>query len=308
MADNKILLVGLHGRPSLRNVYSKMNDGTLIIKRNLNNHTSYRRYKENNGVKFERILNPNFHGTDIIIRWGTQEVIPNDAANIVYNKSSALALVSNKFKSRQVMKEAGVNVPLNITNETPINQISFPVIARPFKHSKGKNFVTLPTHAAFLAHYRANKGGWYYSNFINKVKEFRVHAASGKILNMLEKPNPGGNQIAWNRAQNNEAFVSVKWEDYNINVAMQGLKACKALGCDFLGIDVILDKNNKAWVLEGNSSPTLNTSEYSSLRYAKYFQWLMRSAEKRKHWNFEDFKNADSFAWKDFQLNDKKNN
>lgn len=126
-----------------------------------------------------------------------------------------------------------------------------------------------------------------------------------KIINLLEKPNPGKNQIAWNRAQNNDAFVSVKWTDYNKNVAIEALKACEALGADFLGIDVLLDRNGKAWVLEGNSSPTLNTSEYSSERYAKYFQWLFRSAERREPWDFRKFSNAESFAWKNFQLEDK---
>ena len=125
-----------------------------------------------------------------------------------------------------------------------------------------------------------------------------------KCLNLLQKPNPGGNQIAWNRAQGNDAFVSVKWDDYPIAVVLEALKACKALGCDFLGVDVIVDRAGKAWVLEGNSSPTLNTSGYSSERYAKYFDWLMRSPERREHWDFTEFTKPSSFAWKNFQLED----
>lgn len=307
MSDIKtIILCGKDGRPSMKNVYSKMNKGELVVRRNVPGNVYYRHYRGNIVTRMDRLTNPSFKNTSIIIRWGTQEVLKENTGAVIYNKGTALALVSNKFESRKAMQKAGVNVPMNVTDTTADNLISYPVIARPFKHSKGKNFVTLPNRTLFLAHYRANRNGWYYSNFIDKVKEFRVHAASGKCLNLLEKPNPGAGQIAWNRAQGNDAFVSVKWEDYPIPVVLEGLKACKALGADFLGVDVILDKAGKAWVLEGNSSPTLNSSEYSCTRYSKYFQWLMRSPEHRAHWDFTEFKNPESFAWKNFQLDETK--
>lgn len=302
---NNLLIVGKHGRPSMKNVYSKMKSGKLLIRRTpFKGNIYYRLYENNNLNNMTRVNNYVLNSTDVIIRWGTQEQLAEDRKGIVYNKSSALALVSNKYKSRLAMAAAGVNVPLNITDATPNNSITYPVIARPHHHSKGKNFTILKNREQFLAHYRANRNGWYYSNFIDKVAEYRVHAASGKCLNLLQKPNPGGNQIAWNRAQGNDAFVSVKWDDYPIAVVLEALKACKALGCDFLGIDVIVDKAGKAWVLEGNSSPTLNTSEYSSERYAKYFDWLMRSPERREHWDFTEFTKPSSFAWKNFQLED----
>lgn len=302
----RIILTGKDGRPSMKNVYSKMTTGDLIVRRNIPGAVYYRHYTNNKITSLNKVVAPKFNDVSIIIRWGTQEVLNDIKDAVIYNKSKALALVSNKFESRKAMFAAGVNVPMNVDNNTAENLISYPVIARPFKHSKGKNFVTLPNRNSFLAHYQTNKNGWYYSNFIDKVKEFRVHTASGKCLNLLEKPNPGPGQIAWNRAQGNDAFVSVKWEDYPLPVVLEGLKACKALGADFLGVDVILDKQGKAWVLEGNSSPTLNSSEYSCTRYSKYFEWLMRSPEYREHWDFTQFKSAESFAWKNFQLEETK--
>lgn len=303
---NKVILCGRDGRPSMRGVYSKMTTGNLVVRRQPpRGNTYYRIYSDNSATNMVRSDNPDFRRVDVIIRWGTREELERTKGSIVYNKAEALALVSNKYKSRIAMQAAGVNVPLNITSETPERLISYPIIARPHHHSKGKSFVTLRNRTAFLQHYNANRTGWYYSNFIDKIREYRVHCAHGKILNFLEKPNPGPGQIAWNRAQGNEAFISVKWNEYNFNVAMEGLKACKALGADFLGIDVVLDRQGKAWVLEGNSSPTLNTSEYSSTRYAKYFQWLLASAERREHWDFSKYTDPQSFAWKDFQLEGK---
>lgn len=69
-----------------------------------------------------------------------------------------------------------------------------------------------------------------------------------------------------------------------------------------MGVDVLLDKDGVAWVLEVNTSPTLASSEYSMERYAMYFDWLFRSPEKRKPWDYKQFKKADSLAWKNYQL------
>ena len=300
-----IVLCARDGRPSMKNVYSKMSKGNLVVRRQINNSTYYRVYSGNNVTALSKINKPNFAETQVIIRWGTQEEIADAKGSIIYNKAKSLSLISNKYQSRLAMVKAGVHVPMNVTSATHEDLINYPVIARPFRHSKGKNFITLKNRAAFLQHYGIHHSGWYYSNFIDKVREYRVHAAHGKILNFLEKPNPGGGQIAWNRAQGNEPFVSVKWDQYDFGVALQALKACQALGADFLGVDVIVDRQGKAWVLEGNSAPTLNSSEYSCERYAKYFQWLFMSPERREHWDYNQFKDPQSFAWKNFQLEGK---
>ncbi len=94
------------------------------------------------------VNNPATYDSDVIIRWGTQEVL-DDKKGIVYNKSAALATVSHKYRSRKIMAEAGVSVPLDVTLDTPQNVISYPVIARPYKHSKGLNFVILKTRNEF---------------------------------------------------------------------------------------------------------------------------------------------------------------
>lgn len=297
-----IILTGRDGRPSMKNTYSKMKSGNLLVRRRLPKVTYYRLYKNNNSTQLEKVKTPDLSGVSVMIRWGSQEEINIPKGCVVYNNSKALRNVSNKSESRKIMAAAGVNVPLNVTNQTPKGDIVYPVIARPHHHSKGKNFVTLKTYQEFINHYNPNS--WYYSNFVDKVKEFRVHAFMGKCLNLLEKPNPGPGHIAWNRAQNHEAFTNVKWDDYNMNVVLEAFKACKALGADFSGVDVLLDANGKAWVLECNSSPTLNSSEYSCLRYAKAFDWLFRSNVRREHWDFTQFKKAKSLAWKDFQLDD----
>lgn len=129
-----------------------------------------------------------------------------------------------------------------------------------------------------------------------------------RILNYLEKPNPGGGQIAWNRALNGEAFTNVKWSDYNSAVCKVALEAIKALSLDFGGVDIILDREGKAYVLEVNTSPTLASSEYSMSRYAKYFDWLCKEPKRRKHFEIKDFKKASNYAWHDYHFEDREPN
>lgn len=75
-----------------------------------------------------------------------------------------------------------------------------------------------------------------------------------------------------------------------------------------MGVDVLLDKNGIAYVLEVNTSPTLSSSEYSMQRYAKYFDWLCKTNKRRPHWEFKEFKKASNYAWHDYHFDDREPN
>lgn len=305
----KIILLGKDGRPSMKGTYSKMqtNDSILLVKRTIrrNNVTYLRQYSNNNVTTLvKRPVSDltNIPTGSIIIRWGNRIQMQHEG-NIVYNKATAQELATNKYQARLKMDEEGVSIPKtsNNPNLTFFNSADYPIIARPYFHSKGKNFVILKTQNEVEAHKR-NHSNWYYSGYIPKTHEYRVHVGHSKILNYLEKPNPGNGNIAWNRAQNHEAFVNVGWDSYNLNVGIEAIKAVKALGLDFGGVDVIVDAQGTPYVLEVNTSPTLNSSEYSMERYSKYFDWLFKSETKMKHWDYTKFTKAKSLAWKNFQF------
>lgn len=306
---NKIILVGVHGRPSLKSTYSlmKTENSVLYVRRRINKTGKewFRKYSNRNASVFvkQKINVPNFNNS-IIIRWGNAIQI-NNSGSIIYNEARAITLASNKKRSREVFIENEISTPKLVTPYS--SDISFPIIARPSYHAKGKNFIVLNNANEFVNHYnRFESQGWYYSEFVDKVREFRIHCAHGKILNYLEKPNPKNGSIAWNRARNGgEAFENVRWSDYNMACGLEAIKATKALGLDFAGIDVMLDSEGRAYVLEANTSPTLNSSEYSMTRYSMYFDWLFRSNTKREHWDVSNFKKPESLAWKNFQLLDK---
>lgn len=305
----KIILLGKDGRPSMKGTYAKMQvaNTTLLVKRTIrrNNNTYLREYKNNNSNTFVKKnigLLQSIPDGSIIIRWGNR-IACKTTGNIVYNKCEAQELATNKYQARVRMDEEGVSIPKtsNNPNSTFFNSTDYPVIARPYFHSKGRNFLTLRTWNEVESHKRTHSN-WYYSGYIPKVHEYRVHVGHSKILNYLEKPNPGNGNIAWNRAQNHEAFTNIKWDAYNMNVGIEAIKAVKALGLDFGGVDVIVDAQGNVYILEVNTSPTLNSSEYSMERYSKYFDWLFRNEVKMKHWDYTQFTKAKSLAWKNFQF------
>lgn len=315
MVNNKlIILVGKDGRPSMKGVYSKMNnESELHVRRRLLNKQGivrkeyFRVYTNHNSNAFIKVPLQNEDFTNkIVVRWGNS--IQVDLNNsIVYNKAEAIQKASNKKLSREIFIAKGVNTPKLITNHNDINENDFPIIARPSRHSKGKNFITLDSVKDYINH-KNNHRDWYYSAFVNKVKEYRLHVAHGRILNYLEKPNPNNGNIAWNRAQNGEAFDNVKWNDYNSKVCIEAIKAVQALDLDFAGVDVMIDAIGNVYVLEVNTAATLASSEYSMQRYAKYFDWLCKTNDRREHFELKDFKKASNYAWHDYHFEDREPN
>lgn len=313
MIENKlVIVVGKDGRPSMKGVYSKMkNNSELWVRRKLSEIRQYWRVYTNHNVDdFEKInvnndlQNPTFKDK-ILVRWGNIiELAPFNC--IVYNKIENIKNATDKALARHLFINNNVSCPKFVDPATiKINQ--FPVIARPKTHAKGKNFVILKDRISFTQFYNENQD-WYYSEFIDKVAEFRLHAAHGRILNYLEKPNPNNGNIAWNRALNGEAFENVKWSDYNGDVCYTAIQAINALGLDFGGVDVMVDAKGKVYVLEVNTAATLASSEYSMERYAMYFDWLCKTNKRREHWPLEMFENASNYAWHKYHFEDRKPN
>jgi carbamoylphosphate synthase large subunit len=303
------ILVGRDGRPSMKKVFSQMkSENTTLKVRRIPPRTKkpyVRVYTGGNVDKFvKQAINELTLAGQKVIRWGNRIEVETGKDTIVYNQSKAIANATNKKLSREIFAKEKVRTPKAVTPENT-QDADYPIIARPSTHAKGKNFIILKDNKEFNAHYaQYSSQGWYYSAFVNKEREFRVHCAHGKILAIMEKVR-GGDKIAWNRAQTGEPFTRVAQKDYIFTVAFQALKATKALGLDFAGVDVMLiteKEKPQAYVLEVNTSPTLNSSDFVSSQYAKYFDWLNRADKRREHWDYTKFKAADSFAWKQDQL------
>jgi glutathione synthase/RimK-type ligase-like ATP-grasp enzyme len=305
MEKNKLILVGTHGKPSTREAYVQVEDGKMIHRRRFTSKKTgklvkyYRIY--NNGISdhYTKLKKNKLNLSDsVVLRWGTQEPVETNASSVIYNKISSLKLATDKSVSRHLLNSGGVRVPKIITPEN-IKEKHLPIICRPHIHSKGKNFIVLKTIEEFNLHYDPNQ--FYYSKFIDKDKEFRVHVAHGKVLRLLEKENPNNGNLAWNRAANQEAggFKLVNWNDSDpyFDVLLQAVQAVEILGLDCGGVDVMF-KDNKAYVLEVNTAPTLNSCPTTAKKWGLYWNWLFKSNTRRPHFDYTKWKKAKSFFWK----------
>lgn len=307
----KVILIGTHGKPSSREAFLNCNTGSLLQRRRFTSTKGklvhyYREYTQGNKESYNKLkpqLPLNMEDT-VSIRWGTQEPIITNGNSIIYNKLEGLRNATNKGLARVLMSQAGVRVPKIVTPDN-VKEKHLPIICRPMVHSKGKNFIILKTIEEFTNHY--NPQSFYYSRFIDKELEFRVHCGHGKVLRLMKKHNPGEGQIAWNRAVNKDApgFERVRWSESEpyIDVMRQALHAVEALELDMGGVDVMF-KNGKAYVLEVNTAPTLNSCPTTAKKWGRYWNWLLASDKRRPVFNWREWTKGKSFFIKNFQLDE----
>jgi glutathione synthase/RimK-type ligase-like ATP-grasp enzyme len=234
-------------------------------------------------------------GQDLVIPWGMQ----SDAATV--NKKPAMIKAQNKGKCRLILAEAGVSVPKTVIGEDEIDWVDYPAVIRPTKHHKGQHLFVVNNDAEFIDTVESKASladGWYISKLITKTKELRVHCAHGKVLFVHDK-HYTGEHVQANQNINNEAWSVVAWDSLDkacFNAMMEALKAMKAIGLDFGGVDVMLDGED-AYVCEINTAPT--QGEYGGMKYGMYFRWLEQGKD---HWDFTEFTKAKSLIFKNFQL------
>ncbi len=273
---NYILLHYSYGRESMKMVAERMTEPCMLLaKKNSSDWVIFEKGMEN----FQGItaIGGILEGNNSIINWGNH-IFSNDAyfsANI----PSAIALASDKARSRIFLQEVGVSVPVTVTWGNPQElQPNYPLIARTAQHHGGNNFYVLNDASEInnLVKEHPEIRGGYFSEVFEKDTEFRVHCAHGRILMVQEKPLVEG-ELRANQAVNHEKWTVLKWGEINPKIALESLKAIEALGLDYGAVDIMYNSaDNSCAICEVNTSPSINT-DYSSGKYAKYFSWLIRN-------------------------------
>ncbi len=90
----------------------------------------------------------------------------------------------------------------------------------------------------------------------------------------VAKKTPGNPaDIAWNVARGGR-FDNVHFNDWPLRVVRTAIEAFNLSSLDFGGVDVMVDKEGKAYVLEINSAPS-QTSPYRQECCAKMFDYML---------------------------------
>lgn len=232
-------------------------------------------------------------GVEYVFRWGCTSNVPENAK--VVNSAKAIHWCSNKRQGRLDMQAAGVNVPQTWASEafrleTTWSSRNVPLsdqfVARPAAHAQGRqlnvgNFDTLQVYP-----------GGYVSRLINKVAEYRVMVICNRVAWVAKKTPGNPEDVAWNVARGGR-FDNVRWGDWPMAAVKEALAAAKVSGADFCGVDVMMDAEGKAYVLEVNSAPS-QTSEYRQKCVAKCFDYIVGHGKD----HFPDINWSPRTSWK----------
>lgn len=188
------------------------------------------------------VLNPfntdqrDFMDSDLVINYGCNRKI--EAKRLV-NHQKPVATCIDKLKTLKIMDKAGVPVP-RYNTDVRIASTWKSVVARTDiegNQNKGIKYID-PAKERLPA-------APLYTEYFNHKKEFRVVQINAITIGMYEKK------------RNAKGEWDFEYCDYNYLTPIS--EACtvasKALGIDFVGFDVLVNKDNRFVILEANSAP-----------------------------------------------------
>lgn len=221
-------------------------------------------------------------GHDLVFRWGTASNLPHNVT--VVNDAKAIHWVADKATSRKLMADEGLSpktwLDIQDFNEDIHNHNwNGPLIVRPNVHAQGKNVHFCETYRTLdQVTEQYGEGCYYISEFIDKVAEYRVFVVSGRVACVARKTPADEKAIAWNVAQGGR-FDNVRWSEWPLEAIRVAVAAFNMSGLDFGGVDVMVDREGKAYVLEINSAPSL-TSPYRQECMAKCFDYIVENGKE----------------------------
>ncbi len=214
--------------------------------------------------------------TDWLIRWGCTSNVPTQR---VINKSEAIHRVNNKRGFRHILQEHELCPRTGFNNED-IPDHTFPMLLRPSHHAQGRNFYVCHTREEIevALNQRALLDGYYISEIINKIAEYRVFFVQSRVCCVAQKTPGNPEDIAWNVARGGR-FDNVLWDEWPLKAIRLSREAFLLSGLDFGGVDVMVDNDNNCYVIEINSASSL-TSPYRQECFAKCFDWIIDNDTK----------------------------
>lgn len=139
-------------------------------------------------------------------------------------------------------------------------------VVRPLRHSQGRGWRATTNPRDFTSNRE------YIQSLVQKKREYRAILCRGELLLLLRKTVAELNGLVpWNHTQGSR-FITVDPERANLRSTsiLEAVSRSQLVrNIDLVGIDIIQDENNNAFVLEFNSCPSL-TIEDNIQKVAEY--------------------------------------
>ena len=222
----------------------------------------------------------------MVIRWGTTSNVPIRGEDNIINTAEAIHRVGDKAGFRKILMDdwkenkVGVGLPLcpftwfqDEVGRPDVDQGHYPVVVRPRVHAQGKHVYLCDNPWRLVEAATICGEGWYASEYINKVSEYRVTFVQGRVAWVAKKTPGNPEDVAWNVARGGR-FDNVLWGEWPPKAVKFSREAFMLSGLDFGAVDVMIDAVGQPYVLEINSAPS-QTSPYRQECMAKCFDYLI---------------------------------
>lgn len=206
---------------------------------------------------------PEFNEDDVILRWGCTSIALTPQLTITLNKRVAISIANKKSLFRKILQEHVPEIVPKTWFDYLDPNITYPCVLRPATHAQGKFLYLCHNRDSIKALINTHpilNSIYYISEYIPKVAEYRVCFIQGLVAWVAHKIPKDPQAIAWNVAQGSK-FENVSWKKWPINVIETAYKAYLISGLYLGGVDVMVDRDGRSYVLEINSAPS-HTSPY----------------------------------------------
>lgn len=187
---------------------------------------------------------------DQLIRWGSSKRIDYIPSDQTINLRRAIATATDKLETLRKLERAGVPVPEFSTN--PRN-ISYPMLARETTGMQGRDIVPILQQQDLEAR---GVSGEFYTEYVPTKLEYRVHVVGNEIVKVsqkvLEEPDDYNPFI-----RNYETGYRFKNPRTRHPGIQQAVAAVNSLDLDLGAVDLIIGEDDRPYVLEVNTAPSL---------------------------------------------------
>lgn len=193
----------------------------------------------------------------VIFRYGNSIAFgrSNPFGGLIINQSRAIEQSANKLNCRTILSDNEIACPqvYDINSFSTIR--TFPVIARPFHHSQGRNFYICKDKEELAL---KMKEGYYAQEMVDKKDEYRLFILNNRIIeaSIKEKMRPNADPMIRNHRRG-WRFQRVRVADINQAMKQYSVSAAKVLALNWCAIDCCIATNGQPYIFEVNSAPGL---------------------------------------------------
>lgn len=222
-----------------------------------------------------------FNRAALVVNWGNVNSV--NSTGVLLNSPASIRNASDKLRAFSLVGTVA-NVPEHYTNANAVPERDKKSIwlARRNNTSGGRGITIVRGNDPLP---RAD----FYSKYVRKSAEYRVHVVRGQVILVQQKVFTSDNKPdkdfflirnhdnGWVFTSNSVQFPSPEVETEVRSVAT---RAVRALGLDFAGVDIIIEKGtNNVYFLEANTKPGIETDSAASA-YGRAFLAIER--ERRR--------------------------